>query len=91
MEPTRVIQVDSDICYMDTRAIGPFGVSGVYVLKGDGMTLIEAGTSLTAPHILETLRQMGSQEDLGYPCPPGSCRSRRMVGEAGSTGGGIRA
>jgi glyoxylase-like metal-dependent hydrolase (beta-lactamase superfamily II) len=62
MEATRVIQVDSDICYMDTRAIGPFGVSGVYVLKGDGLTLIEAGTSLTAPHILETLRQMGYQE-----------------------------
>jgi glyoxylase-like metal-dependent hydrolase (beta-lactamase superfamily II) len=62
MEATNVKQVDSDICYMDTRAIGPFAVSGVYVIRGDGLTLIEAGTSLTAPHILKSLRQMGYRE-----------------------------
>jgi glyoxylase-like metal-dependent hydrolase (beta-lactamase superfamily II) len=56
-------EVDRDLYYLDVRDVGPFNVSGVYFIVADGITLIETGTSLVAPYILEAVHAMGFQEE----------------------------
>lgn len=58
-----ITQVESKVYYVDPRKMGPYGVSGVYVIKAEEVTLIETGTSITVPHILEAVREMGITED----------------------------
>ncbi|MBW2622520.1 MAG: MBL fold metallo-hydrolase [Deltaproteobacteria bacterium] len=58
-----VTRVESNVYYLDSRKVGAHGVSGVYLLVADGVTLIETGTSLTAPAILEAVQEMGIPED----------------------------
>jgi|TARA_Y100000310_G_scaffold329252_1_gene398712 glyoxylase-like metal-dependent hydrolase (beta-lactamase superfamily II) len=55
-------EVGPDLYYLDVRGVGPFNVSGVYLLVCDGITLIETGTSLVAPYILEAVRSIGMQD-----------------------------
>ena len=58
-ESGRITPVEPNIYYLDSRKISSFGVSGIYILVGDGLTLIETGTSLIGPDILEALTEIG--------------------------------
>ena len=51
-----------NIYYLDTRRENEFGVSGVYLIVADGITLIETGTSKTVPDILSAVKALGFQE-----------------------------
>lgn len=42
--------------------MGPFNGSGIYFIVTDGISLIETGTSLVAPHILEAVHAMGFRQ-----------------------------
>lgn len=55
-------QVAPHVYYIDSRNISDFSVSGVYVIEADGLTLIETGTSLTAPYLLNGIRKLGYKE-----------------------------
>ena len=55
-------RVTGNIYYLDSRRVNGFGVSGVYLIVSDGITLIETGTSLTAPDILSAVREIGYEE-----------------------------
>ena len=57
----QLIQVESNIYYLDSRHSGQ-GVSGVYFVVGEGLTLIETSTSLMAKHILEAVHDIGFEE-----------------------------
>jgi len=59
-EPIR--KIESNLYYVDSRYLGSWAVSGVYLLVGDGLTLIETGTSLVGPRILEIVGRMGYGE-----------------------------
>ena len=66
-----ITQVESNVYYMDPRKVGPYGVSGVYVIKAEEVTLIETGTSITVPYVLEAVREMGiTDEDLKRSSSP---------------------
>ena len=54
-----LIEVETNIYYLDPLGLGTHSVSGIYLVVADGITLIEAGTSLNAPHILEAVRSIG--------------------------------
>ena len=55
-------EVTPIIFYLDSRRVNEFGVSGVYLVMGDGITLIETGTALTAPDILKAAVDLGYRE-----------------------------
>jgi glyoxylase-like metal-dependent hydrolase (beta-lactamase superfamily II) len=57
-----LIQVEPNIYYLEPRGIGSHNVSGVYLLIGDGITLIETATTLIAPYILEAALEIGFRE-----------------------------
>lgn len=59
---TGLKEVGRDLYYLDVRDLGPFNVSGIYFIVADGITLIETGTSLVAPHILDAVHSIGFQE-----------------------------
>lgn len=54
-----LIRVEENIHYIDSLRLGNHSVSGIYLIVGDGITLIEAGTTHTAPYILEAARMLG--------------------------------
>lgn len=54
-----LIRVEENIHYIDSLRLGNHSVSGIYLIVGDGITLIEAGTTHTAPYILEAARELG--------------------------------
>jgi glyoxylase-like metal-dependent hydrolase (beta-lactamase superfamily II) len=54
-----ISQFEQNVYYLDSRKVNPYGVSGVYLLIGEGITLIETGTSLVVPHILEAVHEIG--------------------------------
>ncbi len=58
----RLIQVGARIHYLDSRRVSSTNVSGVYLLIGDGITLIETATTLIAPRILEAAVELGFDE-----------------------------
>jgi len=58
----RLIQVGPRIHYLDSRRVNSTNVSGVYLLIGDGITLIETATTLIAPRILEAAAEIGFEE-----------------------------
>lgn len=58
----KLVQVEDNIYYVDSLRLGSHSVSGIYLLVGEGVTLIEAGTTHTAPHIIESARSLGFQE-----------------------------
>ncbi|RJP64518.1 MAG: MBL fold metallo-hydrolase [Candidatus Abyssobacteria bacterium SURF_17] len=59
---SHIVQVEPDIYYINPLALGSHSVSGVYVLVGDGITLIEASTSQIAPHVLDAVRALGAKD-----------------------------
>ncbi|HJN53296.1 MAG: MBL fold metallo-hydrolase [Pseudomonadales bacterium] len=52
-----------DLYFLDVRGLGPFNGSGIYFIVSDGITLIETGTSLVAPYVLEAVGTIGFQEE----------------------------
>jgi len=58
----RLIEVGARIHYLDSRRVSSTNVSGVYLLIGDGITLIETATTLIAPRILEAAVELGFEE-----------------------------
>ena len=56
---TELIKVEPDLYYLDVRGNSAFNVSGIYLMISDGITLIETGTSLVAPDILEAVKNLG--------------------------------
>lgn len=56
-----LIQVGPGIHYLDSRRVNAGNVSGVYLLIGDGITLVETATTLMAPHIVEAAAAIGFQ------------------------------
>src|SRR5215210_3171631 len=51
--------VDDTIAYVDNGLLDTAGVGTTYVVQGDEVALVETGTSLCAPAILEGLRALG--------------------------------
>jgi len=58
----KLVQVEPSIYYIDSLRIGSHSVSGIYLVVGDGITLIEAGTSHTAPYVVEAVHEIGLAE-----------------------------
>ncbi len=61
-EGFQLVKVEDNIHYIDSLQIGAQSVSGIYLVVGEGITLIEAGTTHTAPYILEAARKLGFEE-----------------------------
>lgn len=57
-----LLQVEDTIYYIDALRLGSHSVSGIYLIVADGITLIEAGTTHTAPYIIESVRSLGFRE-----------------------------
>lgn len=58
-EPYKLVEVEDNIYYIDSLRLGAYSVSGIYLLVGDGITLIEASTTHNAPQILDSARELG--------------------------------
>ena len=58
----KLVQVEDNIHYIDSLRLGSHSVSGIYLLVGDGITLIEAGTTHTGPYVIESVRSLGYNE-----------------------------
>jgi glyoxylase-like metal-dependent hydrolase (beta-lactamase superfamily II) len=58
----QLIQLGPRIYYLDSRRVNSTNVSGVYLVIGDGITLIETATSLIAPTIVEAAAEIGFEE-----------------------------
>ena len=58
-----VQQFEQNIYYLDSRKVNPYGVSGVYLIIGDGITLVETGTALVTPRILEAVHDIGFRKN----------------------------
>ena len=57
-----LIQLGPRIYYLDSRRVNSTNVSGVYLIIGDGITLIETATTLIAPRIVEAAAEIGLEE-----------------------------
>jgi len=57
----QLTQVESNIYYIDFRRMNGMSGSGVYLIIGDGLTLIETGTTLVVERILEAVYVLGFQ------------------------------
>jgi glyoxylase-like metal-dependent hydrolase (beta-lactamase superfamily II) len=62
IDPDTLIRVRDDIYYLDSRRINGTNVSGVYLLLGDGITLVETATTLIAPYILDAAAEIGFED-----------------------------
>ena len=60
--PVEYEKIESNIYFMDSRKSNRFGGSGVYLVIGSGITLIETGTALIGKDILDLVRQLGFAE-----------------------------
>ena len=61
----KIDQVAPHIYYLDSRTFTSNCVSGVYLVIGDGITLIETSISVMVQHILEAVRELGYRpEDI---------------------------
>jgi len=58
-----LIKVTDNVHYIDALRLGNHSVSGIYLIVGDGITLIEASTAHTAPYILEAARMLGFEDN----------------------------
>ena len=60
-------RIESDTYFLDIRRLSSFGVSGIYLIIADGITLVETGTTLVAPQIFEAVKALGFQpEDIKH-------------------------
>lgn len=63
----QIITVDDHITAIDHNLLGIPGVGVTYVVRGEAVALIETGTSLTVPHTLAGLEQLGvSAEEVEH-------------------------
>ena len=67
-EGFKLVQVEDNIHYIDSLRLGAHSVSGIYLIVADGITLIEAGTTHTAPYIIESVRSLGYKESDVVRC-----------------------
>jgi len=58
----QLIRLRPRIYYLDSRRVNSTNVSGVYLVIGDGITLIETATTLIAPTIVEAAAEIGFDE-----------------------------
>ncbi|MFQ3663248.1 MAG: MBL fold metallo-hydrolase, partial [Chloroflexaceae bacterium] len=54
-----IIPVDAHITAIDHNLLGIPGIGVTYVVRGETVALVETGTSLTVPHTLAGLEQLG--------------------------------
>jgi glyoxylase-like metal-dependent hydrolase (beta-lactamase superfamily II) len=59
----QIIPVDDHISAIDHNLLGIPGIGVTYVVRGETIALIETGTSLTVPHTLAGLEQLGIHPD----------------------------
>jgi glyoxylase-like metal-dependent hydrolase (beta-lactamase superfamily II) len=59
----KIIPVDDHIIAIDHNLLGIPGIGVTYVVRGETIALIETGTSLTVPHTLAGLEQLGIHSD----------------------------
>jgi glyoxylase-like metal-dependent hydrolase (beta-lactamase superfamily II) len=59
MSATQPLKVTDGLYYFESRTVSAFAVSGVYLIVRDEVALIEAGTSISAPYLLEAVRGLG--------------------------------
>ena len=59
MTAPQPLKVTDDLYYFESRTVSPFAVSGVYLIVRDEVALIEAGTSISAPHLIEVIKVLG--------------------------------
>ncbi len=55
----QLLKVTDGLYYFESRTVSPFAVSGVYLIVRSEVALIEAGTSISAPHLLEAIKGLG--------------------------------
>jgi glyoxylase-like metal-dependent hydrolase (beta-lactamase superfamily II) len=53
------LKVTEGLYYFESRTVSPFAVSGVYLIVRSEVALIEAGTSISAPHLLKAIEGLG--------------------------------
>ncbi len=55
----QLLKVTDGLYYFESRTVSPFAVSGVYLIVRSEVALIEAGTSISAPHLLKAIEGWG--------------------------------
>ena len=55
----RLLKVTDDLYYFESRNVSAYAVSGVYLIVRGEVALIEAGTSISAPHLIEAIEGLG--------------------------------
>lgn len=55
----QLLKVTDGLYYFESRTVSPFAVSGVYLIVRSEVALIEAGTSISAPRLLEAIEGLG--------------------------------
>lgn len=55
----QIAQFNDHIWYLDNGLLGAPGLGATYVVRGDEIAIVETGTSLCAPHVLDGLRRLG--------------------------------
>ena len=55
----QLLKVTDGLYYFQSRAVSSFAVSGVYLIVRSEVVLIEAGTSISVPHLLKAIDGLG--------------------------------
>jgi len=55
----QLLKVTDGLYYFESRTVSPFAVSGVYLIVRGEVVLIEAGTSISVPHLLNAIEGLG--------------------------------
>jgi hypothetical protein len=55
----QLLKVTDGLYYFESRTVSPFAVSGVYLIVRGEVVLIEAGTSISVPHLLKAIEGLG--------------------------------
>jgi glyoxylase-like metal-dependent hydrolase (beta-lactamase superfamily II) len=55
----QLLKVTDGLYYFESRTVSPFAVSGVYLIVRGEVLLIEAGTSISVPHLLKAIEGVG--------------------------------
>ena len=59
MTKPQLLKVTDGLYYFESRTVSPFAVSGVYLIVRSEVVLIEAGTSISVPHLLKAIEGLG--------------------------------
>ena len=63
---SRITSLDDDVFEIDTLMGGYSGITAGYLIRSDRPCLVETGTALSAPTVVESLRELGiGPDDLG--------------------------